>query len=101
MIMSTVMTVRTIAAQEARRKFGELLDKADYRRESFLIERAGRAKAAIVPVSEYDEMQRLRKEARERLFARIDRTQKRLAKRNPQEIENTLQEAIRVTRQSK
>lgn len=94
-------TIMTIAAQEARRRFGELLDKADYRRESFLIERAGQAKAAIVPIAEYNEMLRLREEARKRLFARIDETQKQLADRDPEEIEATLQEAIDATRRQK
>jgi prevent-host-death family protein len=99
--MPTILTTKTIAAQEARRRFGELLDKADYRRESFLIERAGQAKAAIVPISEYNEMQRMKQEAKKRLFARIDKVQKRLANRDPQKIEAVIQEAIEATRQHK
>jgi len=93
------MTTKTIAAQEARRRLGELLDKTDYRRESFLIERAGQAKAVMIPVSEYNEMQRMKQEARKRLFARIDQTQKRLANRKPQKIEAIIEKAIEATRQ--
>lgn len=93
------MTTQIIAAQDARRRFGELLDKADYRRESFLIERAGQAKAAIVPISEYNQMQYMKQEARKRLFARIEQTQKQLADRDPEEIEAVIQEAVEATRQ--
>ena len=97
--MSTITVSRTVSAQEARRKFGELLDKAFYRRESFVVERAGEPKAVIVPMSEYNEMQRLREEARKRLFARIDQTQAQLAARDPDAFEAIIQEAIDATNQ--
>jgi prevent-host-death family protein len=92
------MPTKTIAAQEARRRFGELLDKADYRRESFLIERAGQAKAAIVPIGEYNEMQRMKQEARERLFTLVDEVQKRTSAYDPNEVQAAIDEAIEATR---
>jgi prevent-host-death family protein len=47
----------TIGAMEARQQFGELLDKAFYQRQSFVVERAGKAMAAIVPIALYEALQ--------------------------------------------
>ena len=40
----------TVSALEARRNFGELLNRILYRREEIFIERKGRALAKIVPI---------------------------------------------------
>jgi len=86
-------TIITISAQDARRKFGELLDKADYRNESFVIERSGQAKAAIVPMAEYNEMLRMKSESKKRLFAIIDEVQKRTSEHSRDEIKAAVYEA--------
>lgn len=52
LIMSTMTTgagvapENTINAVKARKRFGELLDKADYREECFLVKRSGKLKAS-------------------------------------------------------
>jgi prevent-host-death family protein len=91
-------TTKPIAAQEARRRFGELLDKAFYRRESFVVERAGEAKAAIVPLAEYDEMLRIKQEAKKRFFALVEEIQKRTSANDPKQVQRAIDEAIENTK---
>jgi prevent-host-death family protein len=99
--MSTLITSQSITAQEARRRLGELLDKAYYRRESFVVERAGEPKAALVPMAEYNEMLRLKQEARERFFALVDEIQKRTSAYDPEAVQAAIDEAIEATRREK
>ena len=43
---------KQIGAFEARRKFGQLLEEAFYNKDSFIVQRAGRPMAAVVPLSQ-------------------------------------------------
>ena len=61
--MATPST-NTVSAVQARKQFGELLDKAFYRNESFVVERSGEPRAVIVPLQEYSEMKRMKQEAK-------------------------------------
>jgi prevent-host-death family protein len=51
---------------------GTILDRVDYRKESFLIQRAGKPKAVLIPVALYQIVQR----ARQRLIAANGAAQK-------------------------
>jgi prevent-host-death family protein len=48
---------KKINAMEARRAFGSILEVVFYRGEQFIIERAGKPMAALVPVSLLEEWQ--------------------------------------------
>ena len=50
--------MRTVAALEAKNRFGELLDRAQ--REPVTIEKHGRAVAVVVSAEEYKEMEALK-----------------------------------------
>ncbi len=50
--------MKTVAALEAKNRFGELLDTAQ--REPVTIEKHGRAVAVVVSAVEYEEIQKLR-----------------------------------------
>jgi prevent-host-death family protein len=52
-------TVRTINAGKARVNLGEMLDEVYYKGEQFIIERAGKPRAAVVPVWQLEEFQKL------------------------------------------
>ena len=99
MIMAIASTY--IPAIEARKRFGELLDKTFYRGESFIVERAGEPKAAIVPVREYEELQRRKKIARERFWEMTETLRKRTSQYDPKEIQAAIDEAIEAVRHSK
>ncbi len=90
-----------IPAIEARRRFGELLDKTYYRGESFIVERAGEPKAAIVPVREYQELQRQKKAAKAQFWAMTQKIRKRIAKYDPQEVQAAIDDAIEEVKQTK
>jgi prevent-host-death family protein len=52
-------SVKTINALKARQQLGTLLEEVFYRDEQFIIERAGRPMAAVVPVWQLEEWQQL------------------------------------------
>ena len=49
---------KIINAMEARRTFGEILEKAYYKGDQFIIERAGKPMAALVPLSHLQALQK-------------------------------------------
>lgn len=49
---------KTITAVEARRRIGELLERIALRNEEFVIERKGKALAALVPLARLEQMRR-------------------------------------------
>ena len=51
----------TVSALKARKNLGELLDKAHYQSDSFIIERAGKEIAAIVPLEDYKKLEILKR----------------------------------------
>lgn len=74
---------------------GTILDRVDYRKESFLIERAGKPKAVLIPISLYQ----LVEQARRRLFAATRDAQKAFRaagqKKTRVEINKAIQEIRR------
>ena len=49
---------RTINAGKARVNFGQLIDEVYYKGDHFIIERAGKPMAAVVPLSMLEELQK-------------------------------------------
>jgi len=84
---------------DLRRDSGALLDRADYRRESFVIERAGKPKAVLIPFSEFEQLQRIRQEAQDRYFASVDELRVAFSDMSNQDIEQAIQEAVQTIRQ--
>lgn len=95
MINKTISSVGTpsISAMELRSNPGTVLDRVDYKNESLIIERAGKPKAAIIPINQYNELQRIRQESRDRLFQMIKKIQKRTSKYDPKKIQAAIDKA--------
>ena len=87
-------SARTINAMKARQNFGELLEHVYYRGEQFVIERAGKPMAAIVPLWHLEEWLK----RRDRLFGMVDEVRQRQQNASPEVIEEDIQNAIRTTR---
>jgi prevent-host-death family protein len=49
---------KTINAGKARANFGQMLDEVYYKGDHFIIERAGKPMAAVVPLSQLEEWQK-------------------------------------------
>ena len=56
--------VKTINAGKARINFGQMLDEVYYKGDQFVIERAGKPMAALVPLSHLEELQKQRSPAK-------------------------------------
>ncbi len=85
---------RTISAQRARKDLDSLLEEVRYLGREFLIERAGKPMAAVVPVSYLREQAR----RRSRLFRMVERVWKRNRSVPPEVIEAEVAEAVRAVR---
>jgi len=49
---------KTINAMKARQNFGQMLEEVYYKGEQFIIERAGKPMAAVIPLSKFAELQK-------------------------------------------
>jgi prevent-host-death family protein len=49
---------KTINAMKARQNFGQMLEEVYYKGDQFVIERAGKPMAALVPLSQLEEFQK-------------------------------------------
>ena len=81
---------KKVSAMEARRNLGRLLEETYYRGDVFIIERAEKPMAALVPLEQY---QQWRME-RDKLFALIDQVQTRTREVPVTELEETIAEAV-------
>jgi len=50
--------VKTINALKARQNFGQMIEEVYYRGDQFIIERAGKPMAAVVPLWQLEELQK-------------------------------------------
>ncbi len=84
---------KTIAAFEARRQFGTILENVASRGDEVIVERYGTPVAAIVPIEVYEES----KKSRNRFFSMIREAAER-ANLTPEEAEELALEAQRAVR---
>ncbi|MFQ5792777.1 MAG: type II toxin-antitoxin system Phd/YefM family antitoxin [Acidobacteriota bacterium] len=87
---------KTVGAYEARRKFGQIIEEAFYKKDNFVVERAGRPMAVIVPIDSYRRWQRL---ARERVFIMLQEVWSRTADVPNEELEADIEQALKTLRE--
>lgn len=88
---------KTVSALKARKNLGELLEEVYYRGDQYIIERAGKPMAAVVPLSQLEAWQ----EQREDFFRSIDAVRQKNRETTPETIEQEVEEAVRNTRKSR
>jgi prevent-host-death family protein len=88
--------LKTVTALKARKNLGELLEEVYYRGDQYIIERAGKPMAAVVPLSQLASWQ----EGREAFFKKIDQVRKKNRRVKPKTIEREVEEAQRAVRNS-
>ena len=64
---------KTVAAFDARRQFGKMLQEVSARGDRFVVERHGEPVAALVPIAVYEQWKRGREEFFDRLQAIAER----------------------------
>ena len=85
---------RRVSAVEARKRLGEILEGVYYRGDEVIIERAGKAMAAVIPVARYAAMER----SAERLSELIEKNWERNKDIPYEEIEREVQQAVEEVR---
>ena len=88
--------VKKINALKARQQLGELLEGVCYKGDQYIIERAGKPMAAVVPIWQLEEWQQRRAQFFTKVEALWDKT-KDVA---PEVIEQEVDEAVRTVRKA-
>lgn len=86
--------IKTVNALKARQHLGQLLEEVYYRGDQYIIERAGKPMAAIVPLAYLEERQK----HRDRLWAAIEAVHARNAEEPAEVIEADIAEAVQAVR---
>jgi prevent-host-death family protein len=86
--------VKKVTALKARQNLGQLLEKVYYNGDQYVIERAGRPMAAVVPVWQVEE----RKKRRERFFSMMEEVWRKNKKVKPASLEREVAAAVRAVR---
>ena len=85
--------ITTISAGQVRNKLGDIINRAVYGGEQFLVERAGKPVIKIEPVAGEE-----RQTARNRLFALHDKLAQRLAGVDQDELMRVIDDAVQEVR---
>ncbi len=84
---------KIIGAYEARRRFGQLIEEAFYKKDSFIIERAGRPMAVLVPIEDYQKWQQL---AKAQVFQMVEQVWEQTKDVPPEELEQDIERALKT-----
>jgi prevent-host-death family protein len=85
---------KTVNALKARRNLGQLLEEVYYKGDQYVIERAGRPMAAVVPIWQLEEWQK----RRQRFFGMVGELWEKNEPVRPDVIEREVEEATRAAR---
>ena len=86
--------VKKVTALKARKNLGQLLEEVYYRGDQYVIERAGKPMAAVVPIWHLEEWLK----RREQFFGMVDEVRQRQEDVAPEVIDQDIQDAIHAIR---
>jgi prevent-host-death family protein len=89
--------LRKVSALKARQNFGQLVEEVYYKGDQFIIERAGKPMAAVVPLWQLED----RLQRRERLSANARKVWQSNAKVQPMVIQREVEAAVRAVRRTR
>jgi len=85
---------KTVSAVRARGNLGQILEEVYYRGDQYIIERSGRAMAAVVPVEQYEQW----RAERDAFFKLIDEIRSRNKGVKLEQIERDVAAAVKTVR---
>jgi prevent-host-death family protein len=91
------MAQRTVSAQDARQRLGELLEGVYYRGDEVVIERAGKPMGVVVPMERYRQIEA----ARERVWQKIQEIREQNRGVDTDEVEREVNEVVEAMREEK
>jgi prevent-host-death family protein len=86
--------IKKLTAIKARQNLGEVLEEVYYNGDQFIIERAGKPMAALVPIWQVQ----ARKKHQERVFGMLDKLWKSRSAPKSAAVEREVAEAVRAVR---
>jgi prevent-host-death family protein len=86
--------VKKVNALKARQNLGQLLEEVYYKGDQYIIERAGKPMAAVVPIWQLEEWQK----RRARFFSMVQDTQAQNQEVPPEVIAQEVREAVQAVR---
>ena len=86
--------VKKVTALRARQKLGQLLEEVYYKGDQFVIERAGKPMAAVVPVWQLSELRK----RKERVLSMVEGVREKNKRVRPEIIEKEVAEAVKKSR---
>jgi prevent-host-death family protein len=86
--------IKTVNALKARQQLGQLLEEVYYKGDQYIIERAGKPMAAVVPLWQLEEWQK----RRQRFFGTIDELWDKNKEIEPEVMEQEVTEAVQAVR---
>jgi prevent-host-death family protein len=86
--------VKKVNALKARQNLGRLLEEVYYKGDQYIIERAGKPLAAMVPLWQLQG----RKERRDHMLSAVQEVGRRTKKIKPERIEREVEAAVRAVR---
>ena len=89
--------LKTVNALKARQNLGQLLEEVYYNGDQFIVERAGRPMAAVVPLWQFEEW----RQRRERFFEAVDELHEKNQGVDPEVIEQEISEAVQAVRRNR
>ena len=92
-IASPTIMEKIVAAFEARRNFGKILNQVTATGERFVVEKHGEPVAAVVPIKIYEQWKR----EREEFFAQMEEISQEV-NLSPQEADRLAAEAVKAVR---
>jgi prevent-host-death family protein len=86
--------LKTVNALKARQNLGQLLEEVYYKGDQFIVERAGRPMAAVVPLWQLEEWQK----HRDHFFEEVDELKQKNKDVDPEVVEQEITEAVQAVR---
>ncbi|QWR76005.1 type II toxin-antitoxin system Phd/YefM family antitoxin [Candidatus Magnetomonas plexicatena] len=86
--------LKKISAMDARRQFGQLMDEVSVRQDDYIVERAGKPIVAIIPVRQYEQLQKNKEQDAEQFFKWVDNLREKTKDVDPEILEQEIAEAV-------